>query len=52
MQQLDEPFRDENIFDNLSFFNSSVLSFKRDRFFWQDPGIQNVADPTDPNPNH
>jgi len=38
MQQLDEPFRYKDIFDNLFdilFFNSSVLSFKSKRFFLQ-----------------
>ena len=36
MQQLNEPFRYKDIFDNLFyilFFNSSVLSFKSKRFF-------------------
>ena len=58
MQQLDEPFRDKDIFDNLSFFNSSDLTFESKSFFLQfldnilpwdlDLGSQNVADPTDP----
>ena len=37
MQELDEPYRDKDIFDNLSFFIRSVLSFKNIRFvcsFW------------------
>ena len=53
------------IFDNLSFFNSSDLGFVCS--FWLvfcpldsdphtsadlDPGIQNIADPTDPDPKN
>ena len=33
MQKLDEPFRHNDIFDNLSFFHSSDLSFENKRFF-------------------
>ena len=32
-------------------FNSSVLSFKT-RFLSQDPGSQNIVDPTDTDPKH
>ena len=61
MQQLDEPFRDKDILNNLSFFNSSDLGIESRRFFavfgWyfalgsksRDPHI--FADP-DPDPKH
>ena len=34
MLKLDKPFRDEEIFDNISFFNSSDLDFENIRFLF------------------
>ena len=34
MLKLDKPFRDEEIFDNISFFNSSDLGFENIRFLF------------------
>ena len=63
--KLDKPFRNEEIFYNLSFFKSSNLGFRIKKVFFcslglifypldqdLDPGSQNLADPTDPDPKH
>ena len=63
--KLDKPFRNEEIFYNLSFFKSSNLGFRIKKVFFcslglifypldqdLDPGSQNLADPTIPDPKH
>jgi len=35
MQNLDGPLRDEDIFNNLAFFNSTDASIENNRFFLQ-----------------
>ena len=63
MLKLDEPFRNQEIFIISLFFNSSDFGFESKIFcccsFWlifcpldPDPGSQNLADPTDPDPKH
>ena len=65
MLKLDELFRNHEIFLISLFFNSSNLGFKGKIVFvcsfWlilcpldpdPDPGSQNLADPTDPDPKH
>ena len=60
MPKLNEPHRDHDIFDDLSFFNSffdDILTLgygSVDPYVFTDPdlGNQNVADPKDPDPKH
>ena len=61
----DEPFRNQQIFYNVSYFSCSDLGFES-TFFFQflvssvdlrnfedpDPGSQNLVDPSDPDPKH
>ena len=63
--KLDEPFRNEEFFRIYTFFKKLDLGFRIKSFFLQflvdilpfgsgsmdtDPGSQNLADPTDPDP--
>ena len=54
MLKLDEPFRDEDILDNLSFFKRSDLGFESERFLFDIlPTGSEAVDPhifADPDP--
>jgi len=56
MLKLDEPFRDQEIFYNLFFqhFRFGIFLQFLVKIFPLDPnpGRQNLADPTDPDPKH
>ena len=61
MLKLDEPFRDQEIFKIFLFSTVQIWVLRIKKFFYcrfkfifppLDPGSQNLADSTDPDPKH